>query len=900
MSTFKKHFPHFGLNNNNHHIQHQQQENNSQHFPNSSSLQQQPSHLHPGSRQTYRSIENNSNHVVSNNKNNKSSQSKSLPGRGSSLNNTNFSSKDSKKDKTDINNSQLTMASALDVASFKGDVLNCLDLCSSYITALNTVCSTGAVLAQTLTQLFSREVISNSPFNTLSGHSQNKSTCSLGRKGILGFKQKDLHLQSNSGRDLLSGNDLDSIYYDMTEQFLRSWEVLSVSTAGASATIKTETLMSLQEVINQLESDENDPPSSKSDDNDGNLDLGKSIEAAKSCLLSYIELQAQFSRSSWKSLNHLSKALKSDESMADPVKKIKRHFSESKNKKTSRTDANQHLDNTSSLKDSKSDQVHKEIVSGKQSKSGNDHHQGASFSSLDESITKSCSKGKKSHKNHSKTMTTSSSSQAIKHISGLKEAMELLSLFDEEDNVPQNKGENSEKKGSDQQNRQRKQVLSTLRTNKNTGVRKEPQSDNSSTLTQMKSNSTSTWPVKNPASAIGPQQQTTFFTPIGSGFSHTLGFTPDSWSPWSSSSPWLSNNSAPLTENKSFCYSKEVKSPPWKTSPSLADGSPSSSSSSSGSCSNNSLVGTKIERMQKKRPSFDPFAPVLEVNKLFESNNNNVMDSQRRKLASRTLPVNCSSGINNFPGNQSNSDFGLGGFGSLNYLPSHLSNTDQSNNKRLSYSSDGVNSFTPRILNQQPPPGMIGSQRKKSEDINLLMSQRMMPPMDQQSIPSNLSFIDSNPTAVPISSTHLQQQPSHASSLHQDPSRIAKTSTWPMKHNLSLLPSSGSTNFNENNWNTDAGLPSASSGYSSQRGVLDRQELSFAESILGPLNPSSTTPSNYQSSSSLWTPNSTSLTVVGPDDSSLSSSRVSPSQSFSLFSGRETNNNSRGLLDKNF
>ena len=769
------------------------------------------------------------------------------------------------------------MASALDVVSFKGDVLNCLELCSSYITALNTVCSTGAVLAQTLTQLFSREVISgNSPFNTLSS-SQGKNTSSLGRRGMLAFKNnKDDQQQSNVvNNDLMTTNDLDSIYYDMTEQFLRSWEVLSVSTAGASATIKTETLMSLQEVINQLESDENDPPTSKSDHNNHvhPQDLAKSIEAAKSCLLSYIELQAQFSRSSWKSLNHLSKALKSDESMADPVKKIKKHFSDSK--KTS--DATVDNDTICSPASQRMD------VSG-QDVAGN-HYPVQGASSSDESTLKSCtSKGKKNHKNKS-----SSSSQAIKHISGLKEATELLSLFHDEDNrddnVTSKRGDNkSEKERSDKRDKSRKQVLGSL---KKTGLQQtvdQSSSVQSSLIGQLKPNSTSTWPVKTHASTVNPQQPTTF-TPIGSGFSHTLGktaFSPDSWSPWSSSSPWLSNNSNQFGVN----LTSEVKSP-WKTFPSLADGSPlepnngSTSSSSSESCSNNSSLGGS-SLVHPHHRAFDPFAP--QVNKLFESNNNNLqMEMQRRKLASRTLP-NSSNGMPNLSGSNQSDQFGLPGFGSLTYLPSHLNASSDSNAncKRLSYSSDGVNSSQMNahtVVNQ--PPGIL---RKNSEDVSFLMTQRMNPNLDSQALHANLSFIDSNAASpVPITSStgHNSQQ--------QDPSRVAKTSTWPMKQNLTLLPSSGSSNFNDGDWTSgQAGIPSfSSSGYSSsERCVMDGDHLSFAESILGPLN--STTSSNYQSASSLW---STPLTVGDESPSHAS---------FSLFSTRETNNNSSGLLDKNF
>lgn len=203
-----------------------------------------------------------------------------------------------------------------EMVSFKADVLSCLDQCSSYIQALNNLCSAGAVLAQNLTQVFSRDVVCSAPGLLPLPPAAAKSDT---RRRLLGLRAGHRR-QSEAASDPSPDSDSDSLYYDMTEQFLRVWEMMSVSTAGASATIKTETLMTLQEVMNQLESADN-PHSGDSDQ-----DLGQSIESAKSCLLAYIELQAQFSHSSWKSLNHLSKALKSDSSMTDVVKNIKQHF----------------------------------------------------------------------------------------------------------------------------------------------------------------------------------------------------------------------------------------------------------------------------------------------------------------------------------------------------------------------------------------------------------------------------------------------------------------------------------------------------------------------------------------------------------------------------------------------
>lgn len=202
--------------------------------------------------------------------------------------------------------------------SFKADVLNCLDQCTAYIQALNNLCSVGSIFAASLTQ-FSRDVSATSLLPQQAPAAKSES-----RRRLLRLKPGVVPHHSHVPADPDHGHDSDSdcLYSEMTEQFLRTWEMMSVSTAGASATIKTDTLMTLQEVVNQLESDDAVGDASP----DQSPDLGKSIQSAKSCLLAYIELQAQFSYNSWKSLNHLSKALKSDAHMADVVKNIKQHF----------------------------------------------------------------------------------------------------------------------------------------------------------------------------------------------------------------------------------------------------------------------------------------------------------------------------------------------------------------------------------------------------------------------------------------------------------------------------------------------------------------------------------------------------------------------------------------------
>ena len=210
---------------------------------------------------------------------------------------------------------------SIDVLSFKSDIFNCLDMCTAYIQALNTLCSTGAVLAQNLTQVFSRDVNVDGE-NLVSKSSMNSSGSNkISRRGFFGFKnpRRGEGIRTNAS----SLDELDSNYYEVAEQFLQVWETMSVSTAGASATIKTDTLVALQDILNNLEQENS---CSKSGDLGGN-NLEGSIRAAKTCLLAYIELQAQFSYNSWKSLNHLSKVLRSDPSMADVVNNVKKHFS---------------------------------------------------------------------------------------------------------------------------------------------------------------------------------------------------------------------------------------------------------------------------------------------------------------------------------------------------------------------------------------------------------------------------------------------------------------------------------------------------------------------------------------------------------------------------------------------
>jgi len=266
------------------------------------------------------------------------------------------------------------------------------------------------------------------------------------------------------------------------------------------------------------------------------------------------------------------------------------------------------------------------------------------------------------------------------------------------------------------------------------------------------------------------------------------------------------------------------------------------------------------------RTSFDPFSPLVDVSTLFERDNTQV---DRRKQASKTLPGNPS----HFgPSNQS--DFGFAGFGSLNILPSHVNSSNSDvNSKRLSYSSDGVNAGKGIT---HSPPGLSAGKDLNHRHLNSNQSHKRVDAGNESCHPLSLyNNHASSSSSVPISS--------------ESTVRSGKTSTWPMKQNqpFTLLPSSGSTHLDHpdnNNWPSAASSSlTGSSGYeSSERGsTCIRDDLSFAESILGPLHTSSC--------QSIWNP-TTPSTLISPE---------ARGPQLSLFSYHETNNNN-SLLDKNF
>lgn len=154
------------------------------------------------------------------------------------------------------------------------EVCSFLDHCSAYIQALNCFCSSSSVLAKSLVRVFH-----NVP-----------------------------------------------VYREVAALFLVAWEDLGRATAAASAAVKTETLMTLQDVLTKLEGE---------GPGDESAALTESIQAVGSCLGSYLELQVQLSYSAWKALSKISKSLPQErsasksaaaKSSAELTATIKKHF----------------------------------------------------------------------------------------------------------------------------------------------------------------------------------------------------------------------------------------------------------------------------------------------------------------------------------------------------------------------------------------------------------------------------------------------------------------------------------------------------------------------------------------------------------------------------------------------
>ncbi|CAM1330137.1 Uncharacterised protein g10219 [Pycnogonum litorale] len=138
-----------------------------------------------------------------------------------------------------------------DTDSFGNNIHDCLDACTAYTQALNTLCGSGTHFAQCLVNLF-----------------------------------HNLHP-----------------YQEIAGQFLEVWEELSKGTGSASAAVKTETLINLQDVLTRLENSEDN----LQEGNGSVIKSPETIQVLSTCLNSFLRLQALFSYSSWESFAKLSR-----------------------------------------------------------------------------------------------------------------------------------------------------------------------------------------------------------------------------------------------------------------------------------------------------------------------------------------------------------------------------------------------------------------------------------------------------------------------------------------------------------------------------------------------------------------------------------------------------------------
>ncbi|XP_022691931.1 uncharacterized protein LOC111262152 [Varroa jacobsoni] len=131
-------------------------------------------------------------------------------------------------------------------SAFMNEVSSLLDHCGLYVSAMNDFCTSGCSLAKCLVKVF---------------HAV-------------------------------------PLYRETASTLLANWEEIAQTTAAASASVKTETLMQLQDVLTRLEGQSKE---------DRETELTESVHAVSSCLMAYIELQAQFSYLVFKALGKLSR-----------------------------------------------------------------------------------------------------------------------------------------------------------------------------------------------------------------------------------------------------------------------------------------------------------------------------------------------------------------------------------------------------------------------------------------------------------------------------------------------------------------------------------------------------------------------------------------------------------------
>ncbi|KAG1689922.1 hypothetical protein GQR58_007670 [Nymphon striatum] len=170
----------------------------------------------------------------------------------------------------------------IDTNNLITSIRECISTCSSYTQALNNLCDNGTNFAACLVNLFQNL----HPYQEIAGH------------------------------------------------FLDIWKTLSNATASASASVKTETLVNLQDILNRLESNEDN-----AEGNGSPLNSAENVQILFTCFNSFLRLQALFSCSSWESLDKLTRNIDDPQSCSavlnslsnnttcnHPVENISGHF----------------------------------------------------------------------------------------------------------------------------------------------------------------------------------------------------------------------------------------------------------------------------------------------------------------------------------------------------------------------------------------------------------------------------------------------------------------------------------------------------------------------------------------------------------------------------------------------
>lgn len=777
-----------------------------------------------------------------------------------------------------------------DADSFKNNLKNCFEMCSAYIQALNSLCSTGSSLAESLGKVFGQNInLTNVKFNPNS-HSMQKSSKKCA-------SESDQNAPSYADV-LVSGNLDTATYYEMAQKFHVVWYHLSNATAGASATIKTETLFALQDLITKLESPsvyagdanhhlhnahQNGPAT---DQNDPVGTLIDSIQSAKSCLLSYIELQMQFSYSSWKSLNFLSKALKADNSMKDVVRRLKHDFDLQKALSSSPIKQNvpapdDHINNctnslapgdrvTEASQQAKHSSSDAPSVSSKKKKERTDSNKAHCVDELvldllslsppkhekcgeerRRSWTKKSSSKKRSsnkssnHLHHHRSTQQASLQQSSQHIasyssgnaqnsnarSSRKQTNRHKSPNDPEEYQKRIEAYNAKQHRTDSSRQAARQesmnaLVHLPNLDHSVAANSQPEY-----LCRLKSQSTSTWPGKAPANVSQPSEATPLVSSVENNYRFNL---QDSWSLWPTN---LTNN-----------HSSNSNTGTWSVFDQIAQ--------SNGSSNTNSPSATSL--------GFDPFgnnSALKNARQIFKSTSNST------STRSSVLPgASINHVLNNNLGTlgDSPSAIGVNRFASLGDYIDHAS---------AAFSNERLARF-----NAPDPssPSRLAS--------------------DSAGIASVLTPDLSVPHQTPNSCTS-------SSSMTIDPLRMAKTSTWPLKQspiNSTLTnAAAGSSALLHSDGLNDNGNPGPPWLQIEQMQQLISYGLPSEDSHFGPCGQTNNVWS-FNGPKDHSTSGSNSSQVINQQSLNNSSNGSSQGNGPSRYSLFETNNNTCRPIDETF